>query len=236
MRRHALEGTSRLRRCWLVAPFLLVLPHAACAPQVSTVPLGRGPLALAEADALQRAEATQHRGAPARKSPQAPAPAAAAAEPNSDSTAAEDDADEVVIEATPKGKAAPVFEGMYAGDDIAVFRITGLPEREQRDDKAKIRIEKNGETAVTITLINSEDGSDLCSLAARVEGNSALIESAQPCFSDGGEGSLEAELTSGRAVLAGDRLRMDAEGTLSVALPDQDLDGEMSYSFKGERQ
>jgi hypothetical protein len=217
----------------------VLLALAACAPQVSSVPLGRGPLALAESEAVQRAESTQqHGGAPARKapkSPKAPAPEAAA-EPDSDPAAATDDVDEIVIEATPKGKAAPVFEGMYAGDDIAVFRITGLPEREQRDDKAKIRIDKTSDTAVTITLINSEDGSDLCSLAARVEGNSALIESAQPCFSDGGEGSLEAELTSGRAVLAGDRLRMDAEGTLSVALPDQDLDGELSYSFKGERQ
>ena len=228
------QRACRLRHCWSGATLLAL---AACAPAVSSVPLGRGPLALAETEAVQRAESTQHRrAAPARKSPRAPAPEVAAAEPDSDPAAADEDADEVVIEATPKGKAAPLFEGLYAGSDIAVFRITGLPEREQRDDKAKIRIDKTSETAVTITLINSEDGSDLCSLAARVEGNSALIESAQPCFSDGGEGSLEAELTSGRAVLAGDRLRMDAEGTLSVALPDQDLDGELSYSFKGERQ
>ena len=224
-----------LRRCPAGAIVLLAL--AACAPQVSSVPLGRGPLALAETEAVQRAESTRHHGStPARKSSQAPAPEVAATVPDSDPAEAADDVDEVVIEATPKGKAAPLFEGLYAGYDIAVFRITGLPEREQRDDKAKIRIDETGEAAVTITLINSEDGSDLCSLAARVEGNSALIESAQPCFSDGGEGSLEAELTSGRAVLAGDRLRMDAEGTLSVALPDQDLGGELTYSFKGERQ
>ena len=130
----------------------------------------------------------------------------------------------------------PSFEGLFAGDDVAVFRLTGFPEREQRDDQAKIRIEKASAGNVSITLINSEDGSDLCELLARVEGNAALIESAQPCFSDGSEGSLEAELTSGRAVLDGDRLTMVAEGTLSVALPDQELEGELSYSFEGERQ
>jgi hypothetical protein len=128
------------------------------------------------------------------------------------------------------------FEGLYAGDDIAVFRWTGAPEQEQRDDKAKIRIDKANAGNVSITLINSEDGSDLCQLLARIEGNAALIESAQPCFSDGGEGSPEAELTSGRAVLEGDRLSMKAEGTISLALPDQDLDGEITYTFEGERQ
>jgi hypothetical protein len=87
---------------------------------------------------------------------------------------------------------------------------------------------------VSIIIINSADGSDMCELVARVEGNAALIESEQPCFSSGDEGSLEAQLTSGRAVLEGDRLSMNAEGTLSV--PDQDLDGEMTYTFDGKRQ
>jgi hypothetical protein len=126
---------------------------------------------------------------------------------------------------------------MYAGADIAVYRLTGYPEREEKDDKAKIRIEKPAGGNVSITLINTADGSDLCELTARVDGNAALIESAQPCFSDGSEGSLEAELTSGRAVIEGDQLKMDAEGTLSgVSPPDQEVDGQLTYSFKGERQ
>jgi hypothetical protein len=114
-----------------------------------------------------------------------------------------------------------------------VYRLTGSPELEQRDDKAKIRIEKASAGNVGIIIINSADGSDMCELLARVEGNAALIESAQPCFDSGDEGSLQAQLT-GRAVLDGDRLSMNAEGTLSA--PDQDLDGEMTYTFEGRRQ
>ena len=39
------------------------------------------------------------------------------------------------------------------------------------------------------------------------------------------------------AMLYNDIVRlMDAEGTLSVSLPDQDLDGQLTYSFEGKRQ
>ena len=162
----------------------------------------------------------------------APTPTTPAAEPESAESGAEKESP------TPAASDASgaAFEGLYAGDDVAIYRLTGFPEREERDDKAKIRIEKASGDNVGIILVNSADGSDLCELVARVEGNAALIESAQPCFSDGSEGSLEAELTSGRAVLDGDRLKMDAEGTLSVSLPDQDLDGQLTYSFEGKRQ
>jgi hypothetical protein len=212
----------------------------ACAPRTSSVPLGLGPLAVAERDAQAQAEASrrQHRPEPVRR----PTAAAAAAKPLAKADAPKSGAgDEPAASDEASGadasSAAPAgFEGLYAGDDIAVFRWTGAPEQEQRDDKAKIRIDKANAGNVSITLINSEDGSDLCQLLARIEGNAALIESAQPCFSDGGEGSPEAELTSGRAVLEGDRLSMKAEGTISLALPDQDLDGEITYTFEGERQ
>jgi hypothetical protein len=209
----------------------------ACAPSPSTVPLGLGPLALAEQEAREAEAASKRR--PSSSAPRAraarqpaaePAPAAAQAE---SPDAAKEEGEAPAPASTPR---EPAFEGLYAGVDVAVFRLTGFPEREQRDDKAKIRIEAASGGNVGITLINSEDGSDLCELIARVEGNSALIESAQPCFSDGSEGSLEAELTSGRAVLDGDRLTMEAEGTLSVSLPDQELDGQLTYSFEGERQ
>jgi hypothetical protein len=214
-----------------------------CAPRASSVPLGLGPLAIAERDAeLAAADAERRREKPARARTPAPGPEPVAKADGAETPAQAEPgkAPEPELgeggEKSSTGVTGPSFEGLYAGDDIAVYRLTGYPDREERDDKAKIRIEKATAGNVSITLINSADGSDLCELVARVEGNAALIESAQPCFGDGGEGSYEAELTSGRAVLEGDRLKMDAEGTLSVALPDQQIDGELSYSFKGERQ
>jgi hypothetical protein len=225
---------------WLGAGALcLGLASLACAPRASSVPLGLGPLALAERDAQAEAEANRRKTKP--KPTRRPAAAAAAPKeplmtadaPKADASVETAASDKASSAEAGRATASARFEGMYAGDDVAVYRLTGSPELEQHDDKAKIRIEKASEGNVSITLINSADGSDLCELVARVEGNAALIESAQPCFS-GGEGSPEVELTSGRAVLEGDRLRMNAEGTLSM--PDQELDGEMTYTFDGERQ
>jgi len=225
------------------ALWLMLALSFACSPQASKVPLGLGPLAVAERDADAQAESSRRekQPKPARRSPvTAPAAKELIAKEEASSSDAKDAPSDDEKGSEKKGSggaAAPArFAGMYAGYDIAVFRLTGLPDREQRDDKAKIRIEDTTPGNVSITLINSEDGSDLCELAARVEGNAALLETAQPCFTGGGEGSLQAELTSGRAVVEGDKLRMDAEGTLSVALPDQELDGDLTYTFEGDRQ
>ena len=149
---------------------------------------------------------------------------------------ADGDSDEETAASEAPSAGAPVFEGLFAGEDVAVFRLSGFPDREQKDPKAQIRIKKDSESQVRITLINSENGSDLCELVARVEGNAALLESAQPCFTSEEEGAIQAELTSGRAVVEGDRLTMDAEGTLFVELADQEIPGALEYSFKGRRQ
>ena len=212
----------------VVLALALLVPAAGCAPKASSVPLGLGPLALAERDSEAQANLKRRRDKPTRAARAAVAdraPAAEASAPAEPSAAASkpdaDEGDEATVVAEPGSSVE--FEGLYAGADVAVYRFTGYPEREEKDDKAKIRIEKPSEGSVSITLINTADGSDLCELTARVDGNAALIESAQPCFSDGSEGSPEAELTSGRAVIEGDQLKMDAEGTLSgVSPPDQE--------------
>ncbi len=125
---------------------------------------------------------------------------------------------------------------MYAGNDVAVFRLPGFPDREQLDDKAKIRIEPDSASVLRIALINSENGSDLCELKAQVQGSSAVLEAGQPCFGSEGEGAITAEMTSGTVVLKGDRLTMEASGTLSLTLADQEVEGDLSYSFNGKRQ
>lgn len=212
-----------------------------CSPSASSVPLGLGPLAVAERDAQAQAEAQRRKRQPkpARRSPVAAAPAKAPpTQAEAGKTEASDngaDADKTAGTDAAAAGALPSFEGLFAGEDIAVYRFTGFPDREERDDKAKIRIEKASGGNLSIIVINTADGSDMCELLARVDGNAALIESAQPCFS-GGEGSVQGELTSGRAVIDGDRLKMTAEGTLSLVLPDQELDGEMTYTFEGERE
>lgn len=224
----------------LILPSLLAVASVGCAPKASTTPLGLGPLAVAEQTAAS-AEKSATKSKAARRPRPSPAAASAAAvaeaAPEEDEAKANlEDASEVSESDTPASKEPAAFTGLFAGKDVAIFRISGLPERQELDDKAKIRIESDSPTQLRIVLINSENGSDLCELSAEVQGNSAQLDGGQPCFGAEGEGAIQAELTSGTVTLAGDRLSMTAEGTLSVALAEQELDGNLSYSFKGKRQ
>jgi hypothetical protein len=220
-----------------------------CAPQPTSVPLGVGPLAVQERDAelaatTRRTSANRSTAAAAAKlasaASAAKTSAAAAAKEakkiEENATTPDADGADGTAEKDSKGADTPAFPGLYAGQDVAIFRLTGFPERTQRDDKAKIRIKTSAPGVLSITLINSENGTDLCELAAKIEGKAALLEPGQPCFQSEGEGAIQAEITSGRAVLEGDRLSLNAAGTLAVDLGDQDIGGELSYSFKGERQ
>jgi hypothetical protein len=212
-----------------------------CAPKVSSTPLGVGPLALAEQSATA---ALPHTTQPPAARPPEASVSAAPLVVNADDADDPDEEPEEVAETTPADDTGPhagasdasAFVGLFAGKDIATFRISGLPERQELDDKAKIRIESDSPTALRIALVNSENGSDLCELSAEVQGHSAVLDAGQPCFSSEGEGAIQAELSGGKLVLQGDRLSMDAEGTLSVALAEDQLEGQLSYSFKGKRQ
>jgi hypothetical protein len=226
-------------RSWL----LLLLAGAlsggsGCAPKASTTPLGLGPLALAERSALiaERKPAAATHKAAQRAEPTAQATTPSESKDDADATESDKTPDSSESEHKASSKAAPAFVGMFAGKDVATYRISGIPERQELDDKARIRIESESPSQLSITLINSADGSDMCELSAEIQGNSALLDGGQPCFSSEGEGAIHAELTSGTLTLNGDRLSMDAEGKLSVAMAEEELDGALSYSFKGKRQ
>jgi hypothetical protein len=235
-----------MRFASIPASALIALAFAACAasgcaPKASSTPLGWGPLALAEQQSL----AAEHKSAhPRRRSAVAHAAAAPSSAPVARSDASDAPAASEPEEAdepkSAQGKhtvaGAADFAGLFSGKDVAIFRIAGMPERQELDDKARIRVESESPTQLRVVLINSENGSDLCELTAEIQGNSAQLDGGQPCFTAEGEGAINAELTSGTVVLTGDRLSMEAEGTLSVTLAEEELDGSLSYSFKGRRQ
>jgi hypothetical protein len=234
-----------MRSAQIPASALLVLAVAAgagsgCAPKASSTPLGLGPLAVAEQQSLAAEPKPAHprrRSAVARGSEPPSSPSAARTQPGESAVSEPEEPDEPAsAEGGPAAAGAPDFTGVFAGKDVAIFRIAGMPERQELDDKARIRVESESPTQLRVVLINSENGSDLCELTAEIQGNSAQLDSGQPCFTAEGEGALNAELNSGTVRLSGDRLSMEAEGTLSVALAEEELDGSLSYSFKGKRQ
>jgi hypothetical protein len=225
----------------LALPCFWVMASWGCAPRASSTPLGLGPLALAEQSAASLEQSAAKPKQARRAGPKSePAPEAAQAEAKPDAEAEAqaslEDVSEVSEADTAGSKEPPAFAGLFAGKDVAIFRISGEPERQEVDEKAKIRIESESPTQLRVVLINSTDGSDLCELSAEVKGNSAQLDGGQPCFTAEGEGAISAEMTSGTLTLAGDRLSMTAEGTLSGTLGDREFNGSLSYSFKGTRQ
>jgi uncharacterized Zn-binding protein involved in type VI secretion len=220
---------------------LALLAAPSCAPAVSHVPLGMGPQALAESRATP-AHAANEPHAPPRHP--AAAKVAEASEPSVDEPDADED-DGAKTESAKHGTstAAPssapkatTFSGMYAGTDIATFRFDGRPDQRQEDDKAKIRVEVDGDDAISIVIINSDTGEDLCQLSASISGKVATVTGSEPCFTNPDDDSVSAMITEGRATLKDDELKVTAEGTMSVSLPDQSLSGTLSYTFKGKRQ
>jgi hypothetical protein len=85
-------------------------------------------------------------------------------------------------------------------------------------------------------IINSDTGEDLCQLSASISGKVATVTGSEPCFTNPDDDSMSAMITEGRATLKDDELKVTAEGTMSVNLPDQSLSGTLSYTFKGKRQ
>jgi hypothetical protein len=204
---------------------------------VSQVPLGTGPLALAERDARRPEPAAVEgdTGEAATESGSSTDPPSG--EDADDSPEPGSDADAEAEPGAPEPGAAGVsFEGLYSGKDVARFRVSGLPEREQLDDRAQVRIETESDTRVRIALVNSENGDDICELGADVTGNVAEIEPGQPCFVPEGQSDFQAEVTGGTAVLEGERLTLEARGQLSLSIADRDHSGELDYSFRGKRR
>lgn len=235
------------RISWARAYCSVLLGALSCAPQPSALPLGVGPLALAERDAVAQATARAEARAASRAEPsareaRAGAGSAPRAEEPKESKAPPPSAGEAKDDSpereTPGAAPASSFAGLYAGNDVALYRVPGLPDREELDDQAKIRVEDAAPGAVLLALVNSADGSDLCSLSARLEGSTAVLDPGQPCFESEGEGDtgVHGELTSGRAVFEGEELRLEAVGVLTLTFPDQEIEGELTYTFKGRRR
>jgi hypothetical protein len=134
--------------------------------------------------------------------------------------------------ASDAGSAAK-WAGEYVGSDLTTTRFEGMPERVQPDDKARTRVEEPKPGQVVLIVVDSSNGSPLCSLNADATGSTATIHADQSCF--GSEG-MTATVVEGQAKLEGDRLVFDVQITVEVDAGDVSMDGEIAYHFDGKRR
>ena len=211
-----------------------------CMPGLPAIePLGRGPRAEPEpiakhsrnlvdlepardAGPASSADATADRHADHDDESRADA-ATDAAKPDAESTTSD-----------PKTETPVVFAGEYYGEDVSKVHIEGLPDRADRDPKARTRVEEAGDAAVRIIIVDSAKGDPLCTLNAEISGRDATIAPDQSCFSQ--DGMIEGTVESGKATVTGDRLVLDMYVVLRVELGPQVVDGSIDYHFDGQRR
>lgn len=209
----------------------------ACSAQLpSEKPLGSGPLAggyarpasLAGADAgAPLAEKPpEEPPAPPKVSPKAPpADAGAHAELTADAGAGDG--------AAPPTASAVVFAGEYAGSDRATVNMADQAPQTQNDPKARVKIKDGARGHIAIALIDSKNGSTICTLDAKVTNDKAEVTPGQACFGDGPE--VHSNVKRGTASLAGTRLTLDLFIELSVEAEGERLSGSIDYHFEGTR-
>jgi hypothetical protein len=128
-----------------------------------------------------------------------------------------------------------VFAGDYSGSDRAIVRMPGQPEQTQNDPKARITIAERDANTVAITLIDSSNGSTICTLLAKTQKDRADVSPGQACFGTASP-EVRSNVKNGTATVAGARLRFDMFIELEFEMEGQQEAGAIDYHFEGTRR
>jgi hypothetical protein len=216
----------------------------------SFVPLGHGPLSLAEreAEAARPRPLSSSNHQDRESSPrepergETPAPNRGNVQPAAPDRSASHDAGTTNQSATsPKDRASPAnivsiedWPGIYRGNDTTIFRMREQPERRFDDPKAKIRIERGARNHLTLAFVDSSSGKDICDLAAVAEADTATIDAGQSCFLDPDE-SMTVRSRPGKATRKDRGLVVDLTLDTTMDTETGQVDGTIEYHFEGQR-
>lgn len=146
---------------------------------------------------------------------------------------------EVALDADGDAGAEPAqldYAGRYLGTDIVAIQFVGVAEDPQVDDGAKVDVEMRGENRIAVTVVDSSQGTPLCTVEARLATAGNLeFEAGQPCFTGMLGIPIDAELVSGSGKLEGSRLSFELSVGLALRAPGGSLEGQIEYEFEGEK-
>jgi len=231
------------------APCRLLAAPGCGGPAPSRVPLGVGPLPAGYRLGETKKPAHADRKAPPERPASTVAKAASAA-PESDASSGKTNGTESKTaaadqSATGTGKTPPPpsapdpakWLGDYRGDDVSTYRLSGMPDREEKDPNARITVKSSDKTSVDLVLVDSSNGKDICTLVATLGVAGATVTPGQKCFEqNGGDASATASIKTGTATLDGARLVVDLSLDFEMHVPDQDATGTLDYHFDGTRR
>ncbi len=218
-----------------------LLVAGCAAPMPSAKPLGRGlvpttaeapPTGKKRRDRIAHADTKSHGASSAADGGATPVAAkeVAAAEP------ADTKSKDKPATAVPQTANAQAFAGAYSGDDVATYHLEGLPDRVEKDPNAKLTVKTTDPHALTFVLIDSSNGSDICSLSGKITDTGTTIDPGQKCFEQSGDdSSTSATVTEGTATVDGNHLVFEMNLDFSMSIGDRDLTGTLQYRFQGKR-
>lgn len=128
--------------------------------------------------------------------------------------------------------------GRYKGTDTLTIEIEGMPKRVEKDDGAKLTVEKDDGTpdSFVFKIVDSGSGADLCAVKAVAKEKGLEFESGQSCLETILGLEMTAKLESGSAKLDGKKLTVDYGIELEIDGPDGTMDGRIDYHFEGTRE
>jgi hypothetical protein len=137
----------------------------------------------------------------------------------------------------PSSPALAEAVGEYQGEDVATYKISGLPDRTERDPKARITVKASTGSALLFVLIDSSNGKEICSLSGDMKDANVSVGAGQKCFEQNeGEASAGATVTKGSARFEKKRLVFELELDFEMSAGGKKLSGSLSYRFDGKRQ
>jgi hypothetical protein len=125
--------------------------------------------------------------------------------------------------------------GRYSGTDTVTILLAGTPSEPQVDDNAKIDVKEVGEQRVAITVVDSSQGTPLCTIEGKIAGFVITFDPGQDCFTGILGIPADAHVTTGNGKLEGERLTLDFEVALEIDAPGTTLEGSVDYHFEGTK-
>jgi hypothetical protein len=125
--------------------------------------------------------------------------------------------------------------GRYAGTDTVTILLAGSPSDPQVDENAKIDVKEVGEQRVSVTVVDSSQGTPLCTIEGKINGGEVAFDPGQDCFTQILGIPAEAHTTNGTAKIVADKLTVDFEVALEIAAPGATLEGSVDYHFEGTK-
>ena len=137
----------------------------------------------------------------------------------------------------PSSPAVAEFVGEYLGEDVATYKMSGLPDRTERDPKARITVKASAGTEILFVLVDSSNGKDICTLSGNLKDSNVTIGTGQKCFEQNeGDATAGATVKKGSASLEKKRLVVELDMDFEMSAGGKKLTGSLTYRFDGKRQ